>query len=222
MNCPTCNQPMAANARFCANCGAAVASPDRFQNLQPSLAAAGPQGPGASAGPAGSADTIPALIARIRNMILTPRSEWSVIEHEATTIGQLYISYVAPLALIAAVLAFIHLTIIGVQVPFGGTVRQPFMGGLMALVMTLVGAFIGLLIVGLVINVLAPMFGGTRDIRQAMKTAAYAFTPAWLGAVFNLLPLGTLLALAADCYAIYVLYLGLPIVMRGKPDKAAV
>jgi hypothetical protein len=162
------------------------------------------------------------LITRVKNMILTPKTEWPVVEGEPTSIGQLYVSFVAPLALLAAVLAFIHVSLIGIHLPFGGTIRQPFTTGLMSLVMTLVGAFIGLLIVGFVINVLAPTFGGVRDMRQAVKTAAYAFTPAWLGSVFGLLPtLSTLLQLAADCYAVYVLYLGLPVMMRGKPEKAA-
>jgi hypothetical protein len=162
------------------------------------------------------------LITRVKNMILTPKTEWPVVEGEPTSIGQLYVSFVAPLALLAAVLAFIHVSLIGIHLPFGGTIRQPMNTGLMSLVMTLVGAFIGLLIVGFVINVLAPTFGGVRDMRQAVKTAAYAFTPAWLGAVFGLLPtLSTLLQLAADCYAVYVLYLGLPVMMRSKPEKAA-
>jgi hypothetical protein len=161
------------------------------------------------------------LLDRVKNMILTPKTEWPVVAGEPTAIGQLYVSYVAPLALLAAVLAFIHVTLIGVHLPFGGTIRQPFSIGLTSLVMTLVGAFIGLLIVGFIINVLAPTFDGVRDMRQAVKTAAYAFTPAWIGAVFGLLPaFSTLLQLVADCYAIYVLYLGLPIMMRGKPEKA--
>ena len=162
------------------------------------------------------------LLARVKNMVLTPRTEWPVVASETTSIGQLYVSYVAPLALFAAVLAFIHVTLIGVHVPFGGTIRQPFSMGVTSLVFTLVGAFVGLLIVGVVINALAPTFGGVRDLRQAVKTAAYAFTPAWLGALFGLLPaFSTLLQLAADCYAVYVLYLGLPVVMQGKQEKAA-
>ncbi|MBS0422726.1 MAG: YIP1 family protein [Proteobacteria bacterium] len=163
-----------------------------------------------------------ALIGRVKNMVLTPKTEWPIVEREPTSIGQLYFSYVVPLALLAAVLAFIHVTLIGVHVPFGGTIRQPVITGLMSLVMTLVGAFIGLLIVGLVINVLAPTFGAVRDLRQAVKTAAYAATPAWVGSLFGLLPaFSTLLQLAADCYAVYVLYLGLPIMMHGKQEKAA-
>jgi len=218
MNCPHCNEPVAANARFCGVCGNAITA--SVQTFEPALAGSAAH---ASAGAASPADSIAApLIVRVKNMILTPKTEWPVVEREPTSIGQLYLSYVAPLALFAAVLAFIHVTLIGVHLPFGGTIRQPFSLGLTSLVMTLVGAFIGLLIVGFIINVLAPTFGGVRDMRQAVKTAAYAFTPAWIGAVFGLLPaFSTLLQLAADVYAIYVLYLGLPIMMRGKKESAA-
>jgi hypothetical protein len=220
MNCPHCNEPVAANARFCGVCGNAITASTPAQTFEPALA-----GPAAhaSAGASSPADSLAApLIARVKNMILTPKTEWPVVEREPTSIGQLYISYVAPLALVAAVLAFIHVSLIGVHLPFGGTIRQPFSLGLMSLVTTLVGAFIGLLIVGFIINVLAPTFGGVRDMRQAVKTAAYAFTPAWIGAVFGLLPaFSTLLQLAADVYAIYVLYLGLPVMMRGKRESAA-
>jgi len=218
MNCPHCNEPVAANARFCGGCGNAISA--SAQTFEPALA--GPAAHAAAGAPS-PADSIAApLVARVKNMILTPKTEWPVVEREPTSIGQLYISYVAPLALVAAVLAFIHVSLIGVHLPFGGTIRQPFSLGLTSLVMTLVGAFIGLLIVGFIINVLAPTFGGVRDMRQAVKTAAYAFTPAWIGAVFGLLPaFSTLLQLAADVYAIYVLYLGLPIMMRGKQESAA-
>src|SRR5205823_14658607 len=105
MNCPHCNEPVAANARFCGVCGNAITASTPAQTFEPALA-----GPAAhaSAGAPSPADSIAApLIARVKNMILTPKTEWPVVEREPTSIGQLYISYVAPLALLAAVLAFI-------------------------------------------------------------------------------------------------------------------
>ena len=45
--------------------------------------------------------------------------------------------------------------------------------------------------------------------------------PAWLGSFFGVLPvLGTLIGLLAALYAIYVLYLGLPVVMRAPKESA--
>jgi hypothetical protein len=78
----------------------------------------------------------------------------------------------------------------------------------------------GLYLVGLVINSLASAFGGRPDRRQALKTAAYALTPAWLGTALSLLPMGNLLQFLAGLYGVYVLYVGLPIMMQAKEDGA--
>ena len=53
------------------------------------------------------------------------------------------------------------------------------------------------------------------------KTAAYAFTPGWLASLFVLIGgLGALLPLLAGLYGIYLLYLGLPTMMKCPQDKA--
>jgi hypothetical protein len=53
-----------------------------------------------------------------------------------------------------------------------------------------------------------------------MKCAVYAHTPAWLGGVFNLIPALGILALIAAFYGLYLLYLGLPVLMKAPRDKA--
>lgn len=163
---------------------------------------------------------VPRLIGRIRNIILAPKSEWELIEAEPTSIGQLYWGYVMPMAAFAAVMSFIRMSIIGVDLPFGGTIRTPIVSGLGASVVTFVLGLIGLFLVGFFINMLAPTFSGACDQRQALKTAAYALTPAWLGTALTFLPLGAVLQLIAGIYGIYVLYLGLPVMTRSKQDKA--
>jgi hypothetical protein len=68
---------------------------------------------------------------------------------------------------------------------------------------------------------LAPTFGGTRDQTQALKVAAYSLTPAYVGSVLALSPvLPSLLQFIVLCYGLYVLYLGLPVVMRAPQDRA--
>jgi hypothetical protein len=87
--------------------------------------------------------------------------------------------------------------------------------------MTFVSVLLGVFIVGLVINWLAPSFSGTKDQRQALKVAAYSLTPAMLCSVLALSPiLATLLQLLAGLYGIYVLYLGLPVLMQAPKEKA--
>jgi len=144
------------------------------------------------------------LISRIRKVVLSPKSEWGVIASEPTTVAELYAGYVIPLALPAALVGFLRMH-----------------SGLTSLRL-FVSALLGVFIVGLFINVLAPTFCGRRDLRQALKVAAYSLTPASLSSVLALAPpiLATPLQLLAGLYGSYLLYLGLPVLMRSTREKA--
>jgi len=161
------------------------------------------------------------LVARVKGILLSPGSEWQVIAGEQTGVGALITGYVLPVAAVAAVFSFIRMTVIGIRVPFGDAIRTPVTAGLMQAMLTCVMAVVGVGLVALIINLLAPTFGGMRDTRHALQTAAYSLTAAFLGSLLSLLPLGTLLYLLAGLYGIYTLYLGLPVVMRSRSDKAA-
>jgi uncharacterized membrane protein YdcZ (DUF606 family) len=224
MLCPKCNQPVADGARFCGNCGEPLsAQPDATRPPRGPVSGAG-ETPGGPA-PGGStpawapdvAAAAPGLINRIKNIILTPKTEWPVIEAEPTTIAQLYKGYVVPLAAFSALMSFVHISVIGI-----GFWRMPVLSGLAYALVSFMLGLVGLYVVGWVIDMLAPTFSGQRDRRQALKAAAYAFTPGAIGAVFVLLgALGALLHLAAGIWGIYLLYLGLPMLMRSPREKAA-
>jgi hypothetical protein len=225
MLCPKCNQPVADGARFCGSCGEPIgANPDATRPPRGPVGGAGATSSGGAA-PGGSSPAwagglgaaAPGLIGRIKNIILTPRTEWPVIETEPTTIAQLYKGYVIPLAAFVALMSFVRISVIGI-----GFWRMPVLSGLAYALVRFVLGLLALYVVGWVIDMLAPTFSGQRDRRQAVKTAAYAFTPGAIGAVFVLLGgIGALLQLAAAIWGIYVLYLGLPVLMRSPPEKAA-
>jgi hypothetical protein len=129
--------------------------------------------------------------------------------------------YALPLLLAVALLSFVHLTVIGTSTFFGGTVRMPMTLGLTSALFTVIGGSVGLCIISLVINMLAPAFGAQREMRQAFKVAVYTMTPSAVASVFSLLPgLGTLLGFLAVLYGIYVLYLGLIPVMQTPKERA--
>jgi hypothetical protein len=166
--------------------------------------------------------TAPGFIARLKNIVLSPKSEWPVIGPESTTVAQLYGGFVSILAALAALLMFVRMSLIGVRMPLGaGVIRYPMGSGLTNAVMAFVFGLIVVFLVGLIINALAGTFSAQRDPRQAMKVAAYSMTPAFLSSILALSPvLPTLLQFIAGCYGIYVLYLGLPVVMRAPNEKA--
>lgn len=160
------------------------------------------------------------LTARIKNILLTPKSEWQVIQAEPTTVGRLYGGYVIPLNAFASVMSFIRFSVVGVPVSTGEVLRASWVNGLFAALLTFVLGLVGLYLVGLVIHMLASAFGGRPDRRQAAKTAAYSLTPAWLGTALSFAPLGSLLQFMAGLYGVYVLYVGLPVMMQAKEEGA--
>lgn len=219
MNCPKCNKAVSAGARFCGSCGQPIEA--AAGSAVPPAAAVSPVTAAASRAWAEAKTSAPGLLARIKNIILGPSAEWQVIAPEATTASQLFVAYVTPLAVLAALIGFLRMSVLGINTAFGGSFRTPIATGLTYTVLTFICVLIGVFVVGLIINALAPTFSGTKDQRQALKVSAYSLTPALVSSVLSLSPiLPTLLQLLAGLYGIYVLYLGLPVVMQSPKEKA--
>jgi hypothetical protein len=161
-----------------------------------------------------------ATVDRIKNICLTPNTEWPVIAQETTPTASLITGYVIPLAAVGAVAGFVGGSLIGRTLPFIGTYRMPIVSGLVIACFTFVMAIVGVFILSLIINALAPTFGGEKNSAQALKVAVYSYTPAWVAGVLNVLPLLGILALFGALYGLYLLYLGLPRLMKCPPDKA--
>src|ERR1700677_4127381 len=142
------------------------------------------------------------LIDRAKNILATPKTEWPIIQAETTDAAQLYTGYVIPLAAFSAVMCFILMSLIGVRYW-----HMPVLTGLVYALANFGFALLGIYLLGLIIDALAPSFAGQRNQRQALKTAAYAFTPAALSAVLGLLPaIGLLSALRVLLQLIACLY----------------
>jgi hypothetical protein len=154
------------------------------------------------------------IVDRVKNILITPKTEWEVIESETTPTQQLILGYVLPLAAIAAVATFIGVSIVGF-----GIFRMPMTIGLGMLVWHLVASVISVFVLAFIIDALAPTFGATKSMPQALKVAVYSYTPGWVAGIFGILPLLGILALIGALYGIYLLYLGLPRLMKNPPDK---
>jgi hypothetical protein len=156
------------------------------------------------------------IVSRAKNICLTPNTEWAVIDGETTPTATLITGYVIPMAAIGAIAGFIGRTIIGY--PFIG--RVSMMSGLVGAIFTIVFAIVGVFVVSLIIDALAPTFNAQKNSLQAFKVAAYSFTPAWIAAVLNIIPMLGVLAIIGALYSIYLLYLGLPRLMKAPQEKA--
>jgi hypothetical protein len=159
------------------------------------------------------------LVERVKRLLLSPRTEWGVIDAESTTPAALYTGYVLPLAAIGPIAQVIGYSVFGISVPFLGTYRVPIGSAITNAILTYVLTLIATYLLGLIIDGLAPTFGAQRSPIQALKVAVYSSTAAWLAGVFALVP-GLRPLQILGLYSLYLLYLGLPMVMKAPRDKA--
>jgi hypothetical protein len=154
------------------------------------------------------------LVNRVRYILVSPVSEWRVIDAEPDPPSDILKNYVANLAAIPAVCAFIGTSIVGVA-----GYRTGLFTGLAGVIVHYVLAIAGVFVVAFVINALAPMFGGQKDFNRAFKVAAYAPTAAWVAGAFTLLPILSVLAIFG-VYSVYLFFLGLPMLMQTRTDSS--
>ena len=158
------------------------------------------------------------LVERVKNILLTPGAEWVRIEGEAASIKGLYVGYACILAAIGPLAQLIGGQVFGYGA-LGVSFRPSLIGAISGAIVSYVLSLAGVFVLALVIDALAPTFGGTKDRIQAMKVAVYSSTAAWVAAIFGLFPPLALLSILG-IYGLYLLYLGLPTLMKAPKDKA--
>lgn len=152
------------------------------------------------------------LVARAKAILLSPNSEWPVIAGEPAATGELYKSYILPMAAIPPVCAFI-----GFSIFFG---RYGFGVGLAGLVVQYILALVAVYVVALIAQWLAPRFGGTGEFIPALKLVAYSYTASWVGGIFLLIPFLGILSFLMNLYGLYLLYAGATPVMSVPGERA--
>jgi Yip1 domain len=156
------------------------------------------------------------LVERVKAILMTPKTEWLVIDHEPGDAAYLFTNYVAILAAIPAVCGFIGLSVIGIA-----GFHIPILTGLINAIVGYILSFVIVYVVALIIDALAPNFGGQKNFESALKVAVYSYTPGWLVGVFLLIPALGILGILA-LYGLYLMYLGLPVLMKTPQEKSVV
>jgi hypothetical protein len=160
------------------------------------------------------------LVERVKNIIVSPKTEWPVIAEETSSIADIYKGYIIILAAIGPIASIIGMSVIGVNFGFGTwrvPIHQAIISGIVQYIMILVGVYA----MAFIIDALAPSFAAEKNMDQAFKVAAYSSTPSWLVGIFSIIPILGILAILG-LYGLYLLYLGLPALMKCPKEKALV
>lgn len=145
------------------------------------------------------------LIDRVKNILLTPKTEWPVIAAETATVQSILVGYVLILAAIGP-LALLIATL-------GSGLEFALLRYVIALAITL--------LLALIVDAIAPVFGGEKNYVQSLKLTAYSLTAGWVAGIFLLVPwIGWIISLVALIYSFYTFYLGAPVLKKCTQEKA--
>lgn len=159
------------------------------------------------------------IVDRAKNILLSPRTEWPVIQAEPSTIQGIYRNYLVYLAAIPAIATLIGMSLIGFGM-MGVSVRVPFTSGLANAILGYALTLGMIYVLALVVDALAPTFKGEKNQLAAFKLVAYGSTASLVSGIVYLLPSLGIIAILGALYSIYLFYVGLPVLMKCPPEKA--
>jgi Yip1 domain len=160
-----------------------------------------------------------ALVERVQSILLRPKQTWPVIATEPADVASIYTGYVVILAAIPALAGFVGWTLVGGGA-FGVTYHLPVLAGALRMLLSYALSLAMVFVMALIVDTLAPTFGGTKNQIQALKLVAYGSTAVFVGGIFSLIPSLGILGLLAALYSIYLIYTGIAVLMRCPPGKA--
>ena len=157
------------------------------------------------------------LIERAKNILLTPKTEWDVVNNETPDTTKILTTYVIPLVAIGAIAAFIGYGLIGKSY-WGIKVSSTGLGIRYALI-ALIAGIASTFLLAFVVDALAPTFKSEKNFGKSFQLAAYSYTAGWVGGIFNILPSIAIIGSLAGLYGLYLLYLGLPKLKKTPQDQ---
>lgn len=157
------------------------------------------------------------IINRVKNILVTPKTEWSVIADENKNHAVILTAYLIPLALIPTIASLIGYGIIGYNIM--GVHMGSFGFGLRQAIVAFISIVGGLYLSAWVISMLAPKFELTKDFNRAFQLVAYSYTPLAIVGILMILPSLTIISGLIGLYGLYLMYTGLGPIMNTPEDK---
>ncbi len=155
-------------------------------------------------------------------LFIHPDQEWQSIREQRTTPVKLFGQHVFVLALIPAVAAYIGTSQVGWAIGSETTVRLTETSAFNLCLLFYCAMLAGIFILGKFIDFMAVTYGVDQHAHRGTELAAYAATPLFLMGAIAIYPniwIDMIVGLAAVSYAVYLLYEGLPILMKIPKER---
>lgn len=146
-----------------------------------------------------------AIIKRVIAILTKPKEEWEVIKNEQMSVADMYTKYAIVLAAIPAIAGFIGWAAIGKSFGFM-TIRVPVFRALIWAIFQYAMSLGAVYLMALIIDALAPSFGAKKDMNRSLKVTIFAYTAAWVGGIFYLIPALSIVAALCAIYTWVLLF----------------
>lgn len=162
------------------------------------------------------------MIGKVFGMMFQPTKTWHEVADMSEAELKGYLKYPAILAIIPAAAWYYGTTQVGWSIGDRDVVR--FSAGSAAAIAPLfyLAQLAAIWIIGYFVHWMADTYGAESTATKGMVIAGFCATPVLLFGIFGIKPqfwLDFLVGMLAACYAIYLLYLGIPIVMRIPEER---
>ena len=160
------------------------------------------------------------FITHLFGLMTQPNRTWQAISREQPSILGV-MAHMMILAVIPAIAWFYGVTQIGWKVGAGDATRITVDSMLIIIALFYLGMIGALISIGLLIHWMSVTYGAASTPAKAISLAAYTATPLFIGGLLGFYPLlwlDLLLGTAAGCYAVALLYMGIP-PMMGVPKE---
>lgn len=153
---------------------------------------------------------------RAREIVLYPQKAWDKIKEEKDK--RFLISYPLILCLIQPIAIIIGYWMIGLWMGPAGYIRLSFVNAFFSALVAYFLSLLGIGVTGFLIQVLANYFHVEGDIFSSMKLSIFSATAPLLAGIFQIIP-GLRILMVLGLYGSYILYLGVPKLLKAPHDK---
>jgi len=155
-------------------------------------------------------------------LLYHPKSEWSFIRKENYSLLQVYLRYAIFLALIPPGSLFIGTTQYGWSIAGGDVMKMSVESAALIAVLFYFALLVGVGFVAYCTYWMERTFGADASLERCLIFTIFTSTPMFLSGFIGLMPilwLDVFVVLAAVCYSLYLLYVGIPIFMNIPEER---
>ena len=162
------------------------------------------------------------MIGNIIGLLLQPKKQWQKIAQQEEFPLVYSVLYVLVLALVPAAAWFYGTTSIGWSVGDGETIRMTRDSAAPIIVLFYLTMVASVCVIGFMIHWMSQTYGTDSSTAKGISVAGFSATPLFIAGAVGFIPvfwLALLIGVAAVGFAVYLLYLGIPIVMQIPQER---